>query len=155
MWQTRIGANRLGAALLATFVALPAAALEAVVPPTVDVSGLPALGNVWRDENPYRGNTAAVALGQDAFDQACSRCHGADALGKGPAPNLRRLTRYCQRIEDPELRQACLQDTDAYFRNAVLNGKVKVGVVHMPAWKGVLSQEVLWALKTYIESPVR
>ena len=31
-------------------------------------------------------------------------------------------------------------------------GKVKVGVRHMPAWDGVLKPELVWAIRSFLES---
>lgn len=127
---------------------------ERIEAPAVDFSALKGLGSDWREENPYRNDPAAIAVGRQAFDQACQRCHGPDALGRGPAPNLRRLSGYCKRITDAEMQRACFEDNDAYFVKAVLRGRIKVGVLHMPAWQGILSQELVWALKSYVDSPV-
>lgn len=132
-------------------------ATEIAVPPVVDASALPMLGNDWLKSNPYRGNAKAVEIGQSAFNQSCARCHGVDAmLGGGvPAPDLRQLNRYCQRIADTELKAACMRDNDQYFSKTVQQGKIIVGVMHMPPWKGVLSQELVWAIQTFIESRAR
>lgn len=40
---------------------------------------------------------------------------------------------------------------DDYFRVTVLNGKTVVGVQHMPAWRDRLTQETIWAIKTYVD----
>lgn len=115
----------------------------------VDIQALKNLGASWLNENPYRDDAAAIEVGRQAFVQACQRCHGPDALGKGPGPNLRRLSAYCKRIVNASLQRECFGDNNAYFVKSVLKGKTRVGVVHMPPWEGVLSQEVLWALKAY------
>lgn len=116
---------------------------------------LPPLGAVWREANPYRGNPLAIEIGHTAFNQACARCHGADAsTHAAPAPDLRNLNRYCRRIANPELNAACMRDNDAYFAKTVRQGKVIVGVTHMPPWEGVLKQELAWAILSFIESRV-
>lgn len=138
---------------MAVLLAASALADEVVVAPTVLPDGLPPLGETWRSENPYRGNPEAVAIGQKAYSQACARCHGADAsTNAAPAPDLRNLNRFCRRISDAELNAACMRDNDAYFARTVRNGKVIVGVTHMPPWQGVLKQELAWAIQTFIES---
>jgi len=130
------------------------AALPPAIPPRVDTSALPAAPLPWPDENPYRGIALAAVIGRDAFNQTCAVCHGPDAdASKSPAPDLRRLGRTCKRVRDTTLKQRCLQDVDVYFRNSVLKGKVKVGVRHMVAWEGILTPEVIWAIRTFIESP--
>jgi len=130
-----------------------AVANEVAVAPTVSPDGLPPLGENWLAENPYRGNPAALAIGQQAYNQACARCHGADAsTNAAPAPDLRQLNRFCKRIDDAELKAACQRDNDAYFAKTVRNGKVIVGVTHMPPWQGVLKQELAWAIQVFFES---
>lgn len=128
---------------------------EVAQAPQVDAAALPALGKTWLAANPYRGQAAAetaLALGQAAYNQACARCHGADAsTNAAPAPDLRNLNRSCRRIDDAELKAWCLRDNDAYFAKTVRQGKVIVGVSHMPAWEGILPQELAWAIQLFIE----
>lgn len=139
--------------LLTAFFATSVLANEVAVAPTVSPDGLPSLGETWRSENPYRGNAEAIAIGQQAYNQACARCHGADAsTNAAPAPDLRNLNRFCKRIGDTELKAACLRDNDAYFAKTVRNGKIIVGVTHMPPWDGVLKQELAWAIQVFVES---
>jgi len=128
------------------------AAAEVAHTPVVDASALPPLGTEWRAENPYRGNARAEEIGRTVFNQSCARCHGADAAGGGSAPDLRRLDAYCRAIGDGKLRHDCMLDNDAFFKESVLHGKVRVGVVHMPPWEGLLSQEVVWAVQVFVES---
>ena len=139
--------------LLTAFFATSVLANEVAVAPTVSPDGLPSLGETWRSENPYRGNAEAIAIGQQAYNQACARCHGADAsTNAAPAPDLRNLNRFCKRIGDAELKAACLRDNDAYFAKTVRHGKTIVGVTHMPPWDGVLKQELAWAIQVFFES---
>lgn len=121
--------------------------------PEVDASRLPKFGPTWLATNPYRGNADAVAVGRITYGQTCARCHGADAsTNAAPAPDLRRLNAFCRRIADAELKASCLRDNDAYFSKTVRQGKTIVGVVHMPPWQEVLSQELVWAVQAFIES---
>jgi len=55
-------------------------------------------------------------------------------------------------VRDPGLRQRCLQDANHYFRKSVLKGKTKVGIEHMPAWEDVLTPELVWAIRSFVES---
>lgn len=145
--------NKLLVTLFTVLFAALAVANEVAIAPTVSPDGLPPLGNTWLAENPYRGNPAAIVTGQQAYNQACSRCHGADAsTNAAPAPDLRLLNRFCKRISDAELNAACMRDNDAYFAKTVRKGKIIVGVTHMPPWDGVLKQELAWAIQTFIES---
>lgn len=143
----------LSTVMFAAMLVGPVAANEVAVAPSVEPTGLPVLGETWREANPYRANATAVAIGQAAYNQACARCHGADAsTNAAPAPDLRQLNRYCRRIADPALSAACMRDNDAYFAKTVRTGKIIVGVTHMPPWQGVLKQELAWAIQTFIES---
>lgn len=140
------------ATLFAALFATLAVANEVAVAPTVSPDGLPPLGDTWLAANPYRGNPTAITTGQLAYNQACARCHGVDAsTNTAPAPDLRNLNRFCKRISDAELNAACMRDNDAYFAKSVRNGKIIVGVTHMPPWQGVLKQELAWAIQVFIE----
>lgn len=142
--------------LMTALLALPLFANEVAVAPRVDASRLPALGASWLAANPYRNQSVAadaVAVGRDAYNQACARCHGADAIANAaPAPDLRNLNRSCRRIGDAELKAWCLRDNDAYFAKTVREGKVIVGVTHMPPWAGVLPQELAWSIQLFFEA---
>lgn len=109
-----------------------------VTPQAVDVSTLKPLGDEMKDVNPYRDDKAAVKVGSSAYNQNCARCHGLEGVSGGIAPDLRTLDL------DP--------DTDVYYRNAVLAGRVRNGAVYMPPFAGVLSQEAIWAIKAYLET---
>jgi cytochrome c5 len=139
--------------LFAVLLSAATVANEVAVAPSVEPEGLPPLGKQWLESNPYRGNAVAVDIGQAAYNQACARCHGADAAtNAAPAPDLRKLNRYCRRIADADLNAACLRDNDAYFAKTVRQGKTIVGVIHMPAWEGVLKQELAWAIQVFVEA---
>ncbi|MCK6374341.1 MAG: c-type cytochrome [Zoogloea sp.] len=116
-----------------------------------DVTSLPPLPP--GEGNTYRGNAQVAAFGRALFNQTCARCHGVDAVSKNlPGPDLTRLDRACRPIADAEVRARCMADNDAFFLDSVQNGKVRVGVSHMPAWKGVLSPQLIWTLRTFLES---
>ncbi len=142
------------AALLtsATLTSFSAFAHGDVVPHSVDATALPQLGEAWREENPYRGNKEAAKLGDSAYGQNCARCHGLQAQSGGIAPDLRLLDRDCMDQKNETKKQACFKDTDNYFLTSVRHGKVRNGAVYMPPFEGVLSQEAIWAVKTYLET---
>lgn len=102
--------------------------------------------------NAQRGNAAVLPAGQAAYNQACARCHGVDAEATPDAPDLRRLNGFCRRLKAPALQQACITDVDTYFMTTVLEGKVRAGLVHMPPWKGLLSDDTIWSIRSYLES---
>ena len=109
-----------------------------VVPQAVDTTGLKALGAEFLASNPYRKDATAIRIGDSAYNQNCARCHGLEAKSGGIAPDLRYL------------------ETDAsgdeWFKERVINGAVRDGAVYMPKMADFLSQEALWAIRTYLES---
>jgi len=109
-----------------------------VTPQVVDTASLKSLGEALREENPYRGDGAAVLVGSSAYNQNCARCHGLEGVTGGIAPDLRKLE-----ID---------RDTDIYYLNSVLRGKVRNGAVYMPPYEGILNQEAIWAIKAYLET---
>lgn len=123
-----------------------------VVPHSVDTTGLSSVGDKWLDQNPFRGNTVALKIGASAFGQNCARCHGLEAISGGIAPDLRLLDRDCTDIKNETKKQACYKETDNYFLTSIRHGKVRNGAVYMPPFEGILNQEAMWAIKTYLES---
>lgn len=133
--------NVVRAAGLALALALPAGAACAhgdVQPQPVDTTGLPALGEEWKEENPYRSNPTAIEIGSSGYNRNCARCHGLEVISGGIAPDLRRLE--------------VGKEGDDWFATRVQGGAVINGVTKMPPFAGVLSQEALWAIRSYIES---
>jgi len=125
--------------LVASFGAVTRASAHGdVTPQAVDTHELPKLGAEWLDANPYKGNPIAVRIGASAYNQNCARCHGLEAVSGGIAPDLRRLPTD--------------ENTDDYFQASVRRGKVRNGNVYMPPFEGIMSQEAIWALRTYIVS---
>ena len=144
-------------ALGAGFVAAVLASMFAqahgnVTPQAVDTTGLPALGEKWRDENPYRGSKPAIKIGASAFNQNCARCHGIEAISGGIAPDLRLLDRDCVGMKVETKKQACFKEMDAYFLSSIRGGKVRIGAVYMPPFEGIFNQEAMWAIKAYLET---
>lgn len=113
-----------------------------VTPQGVDTEGLSALGEEWLEENPYRApyenNALAVKIGASAYNQNCARCHGLEGISGGIAPDLRML-------------EAGI-DGDEWYKYRVVNGAVRDGKVYMPKMADYLSQEALWAIRTWLES---
>ena len=142
-----------GVALTAAlFTSLYAYAHGDVTPQSVDTKGLPVLGDKWREENPYRGNTLALKIGTSAYTQNCARCHGIDAISGGIAPDLRLLDRDCVGLKNEAKKQACYKEQDNYFLSSIRRGKVRNGAVYMPPFEGIFNQEAMWAIKTYLEN---
>ena len=143
---------RIGASLLALTLHAAAFAHGDVTPQAVDTKTLPQLGEQWRDENPYRGNSEAVRIGGSAYNQNCARCHGIEGISGGIAPDLRKLDKDCvnQKIETKKL--ACIKDIDQYFLTSARRGKVRNGAVYMPPFEGTLSQEAIWSIRAYLDT---
>jgi cytochrome c-550 PedF len=123
-----------------------------VTPQSVDTSTLPALGANWKKDNPYRGNSAAIKVGSSAYSQNCARCHGLEAISGGIAPDLRKLDNECVTQKDAKKQAMCVQEVDDYFAGKVRRGVTRNGAVYMPPFEGILSQEAVWSLKSYLES---
>ena len=141
-----------GVALALLNTAGAALAIEAIAP-QVDTSSLPEQARQWAEINPVRGNPDAIAIGKSAFNQSCAKCHGADAnASRSPAPDLRRIGLACKRVREPELQQRCMSDADAFFVKSVRYGKQKFGIIHMPPWEGIIAPEVVWAMRSFVET---
>lgn len=123
-----------------------------VTPQVVDVSTLRALGDDMLDVNPYVGDKEAIRVGSSAYNQNCARCHGLEVVSGGVSPDLRKLNEECSTLTNKKAREQCVIDTDVYYRNSVLGGKVRGDRVYMPAFAGILSQEAIWAIKAYVET---
>ncbi|MGI6408943.1 MAG: cytochrome c-550 PedF [Thiopseudomonas sp.] len=113
-----------------------------VVPQGANTDGLEPLGEDWLDENPYRNANSdlketAIQIGSSAYNQNCARCHGLEAMSGGIAPDLREL--------DADI------NGDEWYKERVINGAVRNGAIYMPRMAEHLSQEALWAIRTYIE----
>jgi len=149
-------AARVATRVLAVLIGVGASVLVAahgnVTPQAVDTTGLQPLGQGWRGVNPYSGNPTAIDIGASGFNQNCARCHGLEAISGGIAPDLRRLDNDCASMKDKAARDACVKDNDDYMITTVRHGRTRNGAVYMPPFEGVLSQEAMWAIKSYLES---
>jgi len=114
-----------------------------VTPQAVDVEGLEKLPDEFLAENPYRlkgGEQYALAqeIGASGYNSNCARCHGLEAISGGIAPDLRKL-------EDGEF-------GDEWFMERVRKGYSQNGAYKMPPYEELLSQEAMWAIRSYIEN---
>ena len=130
-------------AALAVVLAIGAAAPQVfahgdVVPQAVDTTGLKNLGADFLASNPYRKDKTAIRIGDSAFNQTCARCHGLGAISGGIAPDLRYLP-----LGD---------EGDEVFLQRIRKGAVRDGRVYMPPFEGTLSQEAMWAIRTWLET---
>ena len=109
-----------------------------VVPQAVDTTGLKNLGADFLASNPYRKDKTAIRIGDSAYNQNCARCHGLGGISGGIAPDLRFLP-----LGD---------EGDEVFMPRIRKGAVRDGRVYMPPFEGTLSQEAMWAIRTWLET---
>ncbi|WP_119154525.1 cytochrome c-550 PedF [Caldimonas tepidiphila] len=140
------------AALAFALAAGAALAHGDVTPQAVDTRELPPLGADWKSENPFRNNEKAVRVGNSAYTQNCARCHGIDAVSGGIAPDLRKLDNECASLKDARRKAACVKEVDDFFASTVRKGRTRNGAVYMPPFEGMLNQEAVWAIKSYLET---
>ena len=127
------------ATLFAGFPALPLVHAHGdVQPQPVDVSTLRPLGEALLEENPYRGDPEAIRVGTSGYAQNCARCHGLQAISGGMSPDLREM--------DSD------KENDKFYLNVTLKGRARNGKVYMPPFRETLSQEAIWAIRSYTES---
>ena len=94
------------------------------------------------DRNPLAGNSDDVANGRKAFGSYCMVCHGLDGQNTG-VPFADRMAPPV-----PSLASESVQKyTDGQLHSIIQNGIYPSG---MPAAKGILSDEEIWAIVTYI-----
>ena len=130
------------AALQMTFVQISLGHGD-VTPQAVDTEGLDPLPEEFQLENPYRllggeQYELAIKIGASGYNSNCARCHGLEAISGGIAPDLRLL-------EDGEF-------GDEWFLERVRNGYSQNGAYKMPPFEALLSQEAMWAIRSYTET---
>lgn len=87
--------------------------------------------------NPFEGRSDVVENGRSLFNQYCSHCHGPNAQQGERPRDLRRL----------KIRYEA--DAISVFYSTINNGRAEKG---MPVWKGVLSEDVMWQIYTYLQA---
>jgi mono/diheme cytochrome c family protein len=90
-----------------------------------------------RPKNPYSGSKEIAAEGASLLNQYCAHGHGQWAEQGERPRDLRRL-----RIRYGD-------DASTMFWSTVSAGRPDKG---MPVWKGVLPDETLWKIFTFLES---
>jgi mono/diheme cytochrome c family protein len=103
----------------------------ATVPPVVRADDVTAI------KNPYEGDPLRAAQGRSLFNQFCAHCHAPNAISPDAPKDLRRLrVRYAEKM--PEV-----------FYFTVTHGRPDKG---MPNWTGILPDETLWTIFTFLQS---
>ena len=118
---------------------------------SLQLLGLPAPAGLTQDQIAA-GLKEALRIGTSAYNQNCARCHGLEAISGGIAPNLRKIDGDCMGLADEAKKKACYQETDEFFLGTVRRGRARDGRVYMPPFEGILSQEAIWTIKTYLET---
>ena len=86
--------------------------------------------------NPYATHSEAAAAGARLFADHCSKCHGADALGRGKRPSLR--SKEVQTATDGEKSSKLLKNGSNRRRG-------------MPSWSS-LPEPSRWQLVAFVKS---
>ncbi len=112
-------------------------------PQSVNTDGLPELPAEMASENPWREAEPAVLfkaveVGAKGYNSNCARCHGLEAISGGLAPDLRYLEAN--------------DFGDEWYLDRILHGYEQNGAVKMPPFEGILNQQAIWAIRTYIET---
>jgi cytochrome c-550 PedF len=108
-----------------------------VQPQQVDIEGLEPLGDEWRETNPYSpDDPIAVQIGKIAYNTNCARCHGIDAMSGGFSPDLRELPKGDR--------------GDQWYIEPTRAGVIRNGKEYMPAYEGLMQQEAMWAIRTWL-----
>jgi cytochrome c-550 PedF len=137
--EKRCGATSFAMVALLSLLAPVAARPHGDVnPQPVKTEGLEPLGEAWRPTNPYRGNARAIEIGKSAYNQQCARCHGIGAVSGGLAPDLRTLDKG--------------DEGDKEFIPPLRKGVFRDGRTMMPKYDGILSQEAMWAIRSWLDT---
>lgn len=96
--------------------------------------------------NPLSSDVNAVSEGEGLFQANCSSCHGPKGQGDGPAagglePKPQNLAKN----------QASLSDAYLYWRISE-GGLIEPFNSVMPSWKGILIEEQIWQIITYLRT---
>lgn len=96
--------------------------------------------------DPFAGKADAVTAGKQVFTDNCETCHGADAKGDGPAG--------ASLNPKPANLQLTVKETDAAYMHWVVTvGGGAAGLSSsMPSFKGVLTDDQIWQVVTYLRS---
>jgi mono/diheme cytochrome c family protein len=94
------------------------------------------------EHNPLPQSDETVRRGQQAFSSYCMACHGLDGQNTG-VPFADAMSPPVPRLTAPEVQRY----TDGQLHSIIENGLFPSG---MPAARGILSDEEIWRIVTYI-----
>ena len=109
------------------------------------MSGVPAPYNSMT--NPLPRTHETVERGAKVYEQTCASCHGTTGLGDGPVGRT---------LSPPPANLAFLSEMpmvqwDPFMYWTVAEGGAQFGSA-MPAFKGTLSKDDIWAVTSYIQA---
>ena len=96
--------------------------------------------------NPFAGNQAAAMEGETLYQANCSSCHGVTGEGDGPASAG--LDPKPQNLAE---RHSTISDVYLFWRISE-GGLMEPFNSLMPAWKGLLAEEQIWQVVTFIRT---
>ena len=98
--------------------------------------------------NPYVNDPDQIAAGEILYEANCSACHGVTGEGDGPASGG---------LNPPPgnlaLRQPVMSDSYMFWRISD-GGLMEPFNSVMPGWRGLLDEEGIWQIISYIRSMV-
>jgi mono/diheme cytochrome c family protein len=96
--------------------------------------------------NPVAGDQAAIDAGRELYTINCASCHGDTGQGDGPAGG--------SLDPAPANLVTTAAETDApYIHWVIAEGGAAAGLSpSMVAYKGILTEEEIWQVTTYVES---
>lgn len=96
--------------------------------------------------NPVAGNADAVAKGKAEYTTNCASCHGESGAGDGPAGSA-------LNPKPGKLNSAVKEVSAGYlFWRVTTGGGMDPFKSSMPSFKGVLSEEKIWQVISYIQT---
>ncbi len=108
---------------------------------------LPAVPSEYAGKtNPVGNQPDAVTAGQALYDERCSSCHGPEGKGDGPA-----AAALDPKPADLAVEVANLAD-DFIFWRIMDGGAMAPFNSSMPAQKGILTDEEVWQLVSYLRT---
>ncbi|HEY4693311.1 MAG TPA: c-type cytochrome [Bellilinea sp.] len=96
--------------------------------------------------NPLAGNADAATAGGVLFTERCASCHGPAGAGDGPAAAALTPPPADLKTEAPDLTD------DFIFWRIMDGGAMDPWNSSMPAQKGILTDDQVWQLVTFIRS---
>jgi mono/diheme cytochrome c family protein len=96
--------------------------------------------------NPLKKDEATLNEGKELYQANCSSCHGSGGEGDGPASGG--LNPMPQNLAE---NQSQLSDSYLFWRISE-GGLMDPFYSLMPAWRGLLDEEEIWQIITYVRT---